>query len=159
MTKELILMLCESGKNELERTFAAVPDDKLSWTPAEGARTALDAFSQAAQSLDMTVGLISSRGQGLENMDMRAMMGQMAAERAKWTRQDALTHMETGWSKFKAAVEPLTDDDLNTPITMPFGGGTTAPMAFWILTAYRNLVSRFAQINYIQTLYGDSSPH
>ncbi len=159
MTKELITMLCEAGKNELERTFAAVPDDKLTWKPAEGARTALDAFGQGAQGLQMTVGLIQSRGEGMANMDMRAMMSQMAQERATWSRQDAMTHMETGWSQFKAAVEPLTDEELGAPITMPFGGGTTAPMAFWIMTAYRNLVSRFAQINYIQTLYGDSQPH
>jgi len=133
MTKELILMLCEAGKNELERTFAAVPDDKLSWQPAEGARSALDAFSQAAQSTQMTV-MMMQAGQGgmegMEGMNIREMMGRMAAERAGWSRQDALTHMETGWSAFKASLEPLTDEQLEAPLTLPMGGGTTAPSRF-----------------------------
>lgn len=159
MTKELILMLCEAGKNELERTFAAVPDDKLSWKPAEGARSALDAFSQAAQSMKMGSALISAGQDALEGMNIREMMGHMATERATWSREDALTHMETNWSAFKAAIEPLTDEQLAAPITMPFNGGTTAPLAFWIMTTYRNFVSRFAQINYIQTLYGDLESH
>ena len=159
MTKDLILMLCESGKNELERTFAAVPDDKLSFEPAPGARTALDAFGQAAQGLTFAVTMIGMRGQDMAQMDIRAMMGQMAQERATWTRQDALTHMELNYSKFKAAIEALSDEELAAPLTMPMGGGTTAPVAFWIMTTYRNLVARFAQINYIQTLYGDMAPH
>ena len=152
-------MLCEAGKNELERTFAAVPDDKISWQPAEGARSALDAFGQATQSLQMTVGLIRGGQAGVDGVNIREMMGQMAQQRAGWSRQDALTHMETNWSAFKATVEGMTDEQLATPLTMPFNGGTTAPMAFWIMTAYRNLVSRFAQINYIQTLYGDHESH
>lgn len=159
MTKELIAMLCEAGKNELERTFAAVPDDKISWKPAEGARSALDAFGQAAQGLSFGATMIEMRSQGFEGVDVRAMMGQMAQERAAWSRQEAMTHMELNYSKFKAALEPLTDDELNAPLTMPMGGGTTAPISFWIMTTYRNLVARFAQINYIQTLYGDTQPH
>ena len=157
--KELILMLCESGKNELERTFAAVPDDKLKFEAAPGVRTPLDAFGQAAQSLQMTVGLIERRSEGFENLDMRAMTGHMAQQRALWSRQEALSQMELNWSAFKAAIEPLTEEELSAPLTMPFGGGTTAPVGFWLMTAYRNLVSRFAQINYIQTLYGDFDPH
>jgi len=159
MTKELILMLCEAGKNELERTFAAVPDDKLSWKPAEGARSALDAFSQAAQGVQMTAGMAGAGQKGMEGVNIREMLSQMAQERAGWSRGDALTHMETAWSALKAAIEPLTDEQLAMPITMPMGGGTTAPLAFWVMMTYRNLVSRFAQINYIQTLYGDTDPH
>ena len=156
MTKELISMLCQQGKDGLERTFAAVPDDKVSWKPAEGANSALDLFSEAAQTFAMVAGLVESKGEAKPN---REMFAQFRAERANWTRQDALTHIETNYSRFKAALEPLTDEQLATPITMPMGGGITAPMALWIMMAYRSSISRFAQINYIQTLYGDLESH
>ncbi len=159
MTKQLILMLCDAGKNELERTFAAVPDDKLAWKPAPDSRSALDTFGFAAQFLYVTERMIEMRGQDMSSINIREMFGNMAGERAAWSRQDALTHMETNYSKFKATVEALTDEELAMPVTLPMNGGTTAPVAFWVMTAYRNFVARFAQINYIQTLYGDTEGH
>ncbi len=156
MTKELISMLCQQGKDSLERTFAAVPDDKISWKPAEGANSALDLFGETAQTFRMIAGLIESKG---EAKPSREMFAQFRAERASWTRQDALTHMETEFSRFKAGLESLTEDDLNIPVTLAMGGGMTAPMAMWIMMAYRSTISRFAQINYIQTLYGDLESH
>jgi hypothetical protein len=158
MTKELISMLCQQGKDGLERTFAAVPDDKVAWQPAEGARSALDAFGDAAQTLDFVGKLLESKGEEKPPMD-RAFFMQMKTERSAWTRQEALTHFELGWSRFKGALEPLTDEQLATPVTMPMRGGITAPLAVWVMMAYRSCISRFAQINYIQTLYGDNESH
>src|SRR3982751_2617297 len=106
MTKELISMLCQQGKDSLERTFAAVPDDKVAWQPAEGARSALDAFGDAAQTMHFTAKLLESKGEDKPSMD-RAFFMQLKAERNGWTRQEALTHFEMGWSHFKAALEPL----------------------------------------------------
>jgi len=159
MTKELITMLCEAGKNELERTFAAVPDDKISWKPAEGARSALNAFGQPAQFMKMMVRMTQAGTIDPTTVNIPAMLEQMAQERAGWSRADAQTHLEMNWSEFKATVEGMTDEQLAVPVTMPFGGGTTAPMAFWLMLTYRVLVARFAQINYIQNLYGDHESH
>jgi hypothetical protein len=67
--------------------------------------------------------------------------------------------MEAYFELFKSAVNSLSVEELDAPVTMPFGGGMTLPLAGWIMMAYRTYMSRFAQINYIQTLYGDFEPH
>jgi hypothetical protein len=42
---------------------------------------------------------------------------------------------------------------------MTMHGEVAMPLSAWIMLAYRTFVSRFAQINYIQTLYGDFGFH
>ena len=158
MTKELISMMCQQGKDGLERTFLAVPDDKVTWQPAEGARSALDAFGDAAQTFALTAKLLESKGAEIPPMDRNFFM-QMKAERSGWTRTEAMTHLEMGWSHFKGVLESLSEEQLAMPVTLPIRGGMTAPMAAWAMQAYRTCISRFAQINYIQTLYGDSDSH
>ncbi|RYX81547.1 DUF1572 domain-containing protein [bacterium] len=158
MTKELILSLCQNGKDSLERTFAAVPDDKVSWQPAEGARSALDGFGDAAQTMLLMAKMIDSKGGEIPPMNRDFFM-QLKAERAGWTRENATTQYELGWSHFKGALELLSDEDLAKPVTLPMRGGMTAPLASWVMMVYRTCISRFAQINYIQTLYGDLESH
>lgn len=156
MTKDLILNLIQTGEQSLIRTFNAVPDDKLKWAPLDQGRTALDAFSDAAQTCQMITKMIESKG---EMKPSPQMFAQMRAERANWSKDDALAAMNTNSAAFYTAFGTLSEDDLAMPITMPMGGGTTMPLGAWIMMAYRTFISRFAQINYIQTLYGDTESH
>jgi hypothetical protein len=136
----------------------AVPDDKVTWQPAEGAKSALDAFGDAAQTFAVTAKLLESKGTEIPPMNREFFM-QLKAERSGWTRTEALTHFEMGWSHFKGALESLSEEQLAKPVTLPIRGGMTAPLAVWSIQAYRTCISRFAQINYIQTLYGDTDSH
>lgn len=156
MTKDLILNLLQTGEQSLIRTFNAVPDDKLNWAPLDRGRTALDAFGDAAQTCQMIAGLVESKG---ENKPSAQMFAQMKSERADWTKADAVAAMNTNAAALYTALGTLSEDDLAMPITMPMGGGMTMPLSAWIMMAYRTLISRFAQINYIQTLYGDTESH
>ncbi len=156
MTKDLIIPLLQSGEQSLIRTFNAVPDNKLNWSPMDKGRTALDAFSDAAQTCQMMTQLIESKG---EMKPSPQMFAQMKAERANWSKNDALAAMHTNSGALYTAIGTLSEDDLAGPITMPMGGGTTMPLGAWIMMVYRSFISRFAQINYIQTLYGDSESH
>ena len=53
----------------------------------------------------------------------------------------------------------MPEEKLDEPVTLPIGGGMTLPQGAWILMAYRSAAARTAQINYIQTLYGDFESH
>ncbi len=156
MTKDLILNLLQTGEQSLIRTFNAVPDDKLNWTPMDKGRTALDAFGEAAQTCAMVSELVRTRG---EMKPSPQMFAQMKAERAAWTKDDAIAAMNTNSAALFTALGTLSEEDLNMPVTMPMGGGMTMPLGAWIMMAYRTFISRFAQINYIQTLYGDTESH
>ena len=53
----------------------------------------------------------------------------------------------------------MPDEKLDEPLNLPMGGGMTMPLGSWLLMAYRSFMTRTAQINYIQTLYGDFERH
>jgi hypothetical protein len=156
MTKDLILTFLHQGHNGLLKTFNAVPDDKLTWKPLDNGRTALDLFSEAAQTCAMVAEVARSRGETKPSYET---FKQMAGERADWDKATALSRFEANFAALIAAVEELTQEELAAPVTMPIGGGMMQPLAGWIMMAYRTLISRFAQINYIQTLYGDFEMH
>lgn len=156
MTKDLILNLLHEGKNGLVRTFDAVPDDKIAWKPLEQGRAALDLFGETTQICGATARLVASRGE--EKIDA-SVFAQMRTERADWTREDAKAQLETYFSQLVSAVESLSDEEMEQLVTLPMGGGMTLTLGTWSMMAYRTFISRFAQINYIQTLYGDFDSH
>ena len=156
MTKDLILNLLQNGQDGLTRTFNAVPDDKLYWKPLDAGRCALDAFGEAAQTCGMVAGLVGSKG---AQKPSREMFAKMADERAVWSKADALEAMNTNAAALYQALETLSEAELAMPVTLAMGGGMTMPLGAWVMMAYRSLISRFAQINYIQTLYGDTESH
>ncbi len=157
MIKDLILTLLKNGHSELINTFAAVPDDKIGWRPLDNGRSALDLFAETAQMGDVGRRIIESRGQFRVT---RELLDTLRAERASWSREEALTAMETNHAGAIAAVEACSDEELAQPVTIPMmGGDITMPLASWALMGYRQYISRFAQINYIQTLYGDTDSH
>ena len=156
MNKDLILNSIRSGQDSLSRTFNAVPDDKLYWKPLDQGRCALDAFGDAAQTCALVARLLESRG---EIKPSREMFAKLADERAIWSKADAIEAMDTNSAALYSALESLSEEDLAMPITLAMGGGLTMPLGAWAMMAYRTFISRFAQINYIQTLYGDTESH
>ena len=156
MTKDLIRNLLQSGQDGLTRTFGAVPDDKLNWKPLDNGRTALDLYGEAAQTCAMVTRLLQSKG---EQKPSPEMFRQMAGERADWTKDVALAAMNSNAAALYEALDSVSEEELAMPVTMPMGGGMTMPLGAWVMMAYRTFIARFAQINYIQTLYGDTESH
>lgn len=156
MSKELIIGLTESGRDSLLRTAQAVPEDKLNWKPLDNGRTVLDLLGDAAQMPLFAIQLMEQK----ESFQFdRERFQQATQARATWTRDEAIEHLNRNTKQMIAAIGALTDEELNTPIHLPMGGGMTLPLSGWLMMAYRTFTSRFAQINYIQTLYGDFESH
>lgn len=151
----MIIMLGDAHR-ELAKTVQSVPEDKLQWKPLDNGRAILDLLGEVAQTVGFATQVASSRGETKPNMEM---FRSWAQERADWTREFALEQLESNTQNLLAAIEELSEDELAQDVTMPMHGGITLPLAAWIMMAYRTLVSRFAQINYIQTLYGDFDFH
>ncbi len=157
MSKQLILSLTKQGIRILTNTFSHVPDDKINWKPLDNGRAALDLFSGAAQACGTIARFITSDG---EEKPSREAFQRDREESAGWTREIALAAMETNSAALVAAIESLSEEQLATPVTLQFGGSdTTNPLGEWIMIAYRACLARYAQINYIQTLYGDFEAH
>jgi hypothetical protein len=146
--------MIEAGRRELERTARAVPDDRLNWKPLDNGRTVLELLGDAAQAPTLCTSMLQGNAQYGPELFQR-----MAAERASWTRDDAFRHLEENTRQLIEEIQKLPDEKLDEPLTLPMGGGMTMPWGSWILMAYRSFMGRTAQINYIQTLYGDFERH
>jgi hypothetical protein len=156
MNKKTMTILLRDAQAELARTAAATPDDKLQWQPLDKGRTVLDMLGETAQTAAYAARLARSRG---EEKMTREIFGQWKQERADWTREVALEKLESATSELLSEIENLSEDELAKDVTMTMHGEVAMPLSAWIMLAYRTFVSRFAQINYIQTLYGDFGFH
>ena len=158
MSKETILPSFHQGKADLLSTFNAVPDDKLNWKPLDNGRTILDLFGEAAQTPSLLTAFLKVKGQLELNYEVAGQYINQEA-RAKWSKEEALAALEANHSEMIAAIEALTEEELAVPVAVAMAGETPLPLSVWTLIVYRTYVSRFAQINYIQTLYGDFKFH
>lgn len=157
MTKQLIITLIENGLQDLERTTQAVPDDKWNWKPLDNGRTVLDLLGEAAQTPLLVVHLLQSP----ETFNPYELFPKLMQERDGWSREETFEKLRANTQAALEAIRALPDKELEKPFTLPIGAASdmTLPLAAWVLIAYRTFVSRFAQINYIQTLYGDFEFH
>jgi hypothetical protein len=156
MNKKTMTILLRDAQSELVRTAAAVPDDKLQWQPLDKGRTVLDMLGEVAQTTAYAAQLARTRG---EEKMTREIFGRWKEERVGWTRELALEKLAGATDELLAEIENLSEDELAQDVTMTMHSEVTMPLAAWLMLAYRTFVSRFAQINYIQTLYGDFGFH
>lgn len=156
MNNQILIGMIRNAHDGLARTVAAVPDDKMTWKPLDNGRTVLDLLGDAAQTAEMTAQMALTRGEVKPSYEM---FQQLKAERQNWTREDASRALEENAQKLYAAIEQLSDEELGQMVTTEVGGGMTLPLGAWMMMSYRTFISRFAQINYIQTLYGDFESH
>ena len=156
MNKQIIITLLQTGSQDLANTIRSVPEDKLQWKPLDNGRTILDLFGEATQTAKFAAEFTRTRGETQMSADL---FRSWIPLRADWTREYALEQLEANTSELIAVVEELSDEDLAQNLKMTLHDAEPMPIAAWIMMAYRAFVSRYAQINYIQTLYGDFDFH
>ena len=156
MNQQTLTLLLQDAHSQLVKTVQSVPEDKLQWKPLDNGRAILDLLGEVAQTAGMATDIARSRG---ETKPSREMFHGWGKEREGWTREVALEQLESQTQNLLAAINELSEEELAQDVTMPMHGGVTMPLAAWIMMAYRSFISRYAQINYIQTLYGDFDFH
>jgi hypothetical protein len=156
MNNQFLIATIRNAHDGFLRTVQAVPDDKMSWKPLDNGRPVLDLLGETAQVTGMVAELALTRGEIKPSYEKFA---KLKEERKNWTREDGMAALEENSQKLYATIGDLSEEELAQPVTMEIGGGMTMPLAGWIMMAYRTFISRFAQINYIQTLYGDFDSH
>lgn len=156
-SKELIVAMTEKSFKDIFRTARAVPEDKLSWKPAESSRSALEQLQECAQSPIWSVGLLNDR----QVPDFTPeMFEQFRTERAAWTTVDACeAEALNRLPKLLDAIDRFPESDMQQTLFLPFGAGQA--FAYWeiMMFAYWNAVYHTGQINFIQTMYGDMQMH
>lgn len=153
--QQLVSKLTLNAVEELLRYARAVPADKLTWRPAEHARSVLEIMQECAVLPAVIAAWLRDRPQSPPSMEQYA---------SYWGQAGTLTTLDACEAALREntrqllqAVESLSDAELNQTAVAPWG--RTYTLAEGSLIHQWNLTYHQGQIAYIQLLYGDTEYH
>lgn len=141
----------ERASGRLLTVFGATPDDKLNWSPSPTARTPLQLAVHCGQGM----GFIQRSLEGAQAPSMTTEQFDASfreAESKYTTRDEAVNLIEQNSAAYIAWLEGLGDEQVSGIWHSPFGD---VPMAMGIMVPTYHTANHTAQIEYIQTIYGD----
>ncbi|HLJ53794.1 MAG TPA: DinB family protein [Chthonomonadaceae bacterium] len=144
------------GMERFLKTFEAVPDDKVNWSPSPSAKTPLQIAAHAA----CTAGnfAVLFREGRFPAMDIGQFMAHMKETESRvTTREQAVALFRANTDAAIAALEAITPGSLAATIDTPFG--FSAPMSQFTMVPGMHAQAHAAQIDYLQTCWGDQEMH
>ncbi len=154
----------QGAKQEFERSrdrmmglLKDTPDDKLNWSPSPTSRTPLALVTHSAMALHNICEMLNGRPFGATTTAI-ADKGFRQEEQPFTTREGVTALFEKNAAAVVAYFDALTEAGLNDPITFPFGLGT-GTVIHGITAPARHTEAHIAQLEYIQTIYGDQDWH
>ena len=144
------------SKKRMAQALATTPDDKLQWSPSPTARTPLQQVAHGASGIANTQGMLTGMPfpyPSIGEYDKAA----RTDEQQFTTRDQVLSLLEQSCTDYFTLLDTLTPEQLASTVQLPFG--TSFPMAVCITFAASHLNDHAAQMDYIQTIYGDHDWH
>jgi hypothetical protein len=139
------------------KVFSFVPDDKLTWTPAPTAKSAIRIAAHTALYAGRFARMIQNRElpgrDGLAEWLDRC----NEEETAVTTREEMIRIFRKGTDEVIAALDSLPPEAIET--SLESGLGWSIPMTFLMNMPGRHALSHAAQIDYLQTCWDDQEVH
>lgn len=154
----------ESAKGEflqakagLLHALANTPDDRLNWSPSPTARSPLHQVVHSANSIGHIHGFLDGRPFEAPT-PKEADRGFREAEKPFTRRDEVVSLFESKSDAFVAWLDALDPENLTRMVTTPFGMGEVPTQ---IAITFPAMHTRWhqAQLEYIQTIYGDLDWH
>ena len=133
---------------DMVKALLRLPEDKRGWSPAPTSRTALDQAAEIAILNGGTADILAARTWTMGD-DFSEYFKAKAELATSWDNVKAL--LDTNTARVIAAVETLSDEDLEIEVQMPWGAQTLAQIAAY---PYWNACYHEGQINYIASILG-----
>ncbi len=141
-------------KHRFETTFGFIPDDKLDYAPSPTTKTPLQIAAHTAMSNFVFASIIRREPPTKPFAEIQAEMAQKEA--ALTTRAQVLETLARSVQAVNDALDAITDETVGIDVPTPV---FTAPMSFWMDLPSRHMDNHAAQIDYIQTVWGDMDWH
>jgi uncharacterized damage-inducible protein DinB len=136
---------------DLTAAARSTQPDKVTWVPLGDARTILDQLTECAIANLKWRGILQTRQYAEVSPEL---WERTVAECT--TLESTLKRLEQSGAELVAAIQAVPDEETGDEIESPWGRYTIADCC---LHAYWNMVYHEGQINYVQTLYGDTEEH
>lgn len=141
----------------LKHALATTPDDRLSWAPSSTARSPLQVAAHVAISVRDMLGNLTGNTFPIESTEEAERYHRHRESHLK-SRDEVLGLLDEATSAYFAWLDQLTEDQLDTLMLLPFNMGQM-PVRMGISMMPFHVYWHTAQINYIQTIYGDHDWH
>ena len=143
------------AKGRLTHALETTPDDKINWSPSPTARTPIQIVAHAGMGTTLVQGMLQTGAFPYASpADYDA--ATRKAEKAYTTRAGALELLEQTSGTFFAYLDTLTPEQLASTIDLPFG---SFPLAAAITFPADHLRNHGGQLDYLQTVWGDTDWH
>lgn len=145
------------AKGTLLRALETTADDRLNWSPAPSARTPIQIAAHAAWAVRDIKETLDGRTFSVPS-PAEAEPGFREFEAQFGTREQVAALLEENGAAYLQWLDALTPERLATTVEMPFGMGAV-PMALALTFVTAHTRYHIAQIDYVQTIYGDRDWH
>lgn len=137
--------------------LSTTPDDRLNWSPSPTARSPLHQVVHAARSISNIHGFLDGRTFDVPT-PQEADLGFREFESKFSRRDEAVKLFERNADAFVAWLDALEPERLTSLVVTPFGMGSV-PIELGMTFPAMHTRWHQAQIEYIQTIYGDLDWH
>jgi hypothetical protein len=145
----------EVGTGLFLSTFAAVPDDKLNYSPSATSKSPLRLAGHVSVAANAFASLL--RGEPAPEIPLADMVAWMDEEEKKIaTRDEAVQALTSSKEAVISAIDGLTPEAIARTINTPFG---EFPTPFLMSLCGLHPACHAAQVDYVQTTYGDLENH
>jgi hypothetical protein len=145
------------ARHGLIRAIETTPEDRLRWSPSETARSPLEVAAHAAIAVGSMLGNLKGDTFAIPTTD-EADLWFREEERQCETPSQVVELLERNSRDYFEWLDALSQEVLESDIALPFGMGR-APMPAAISFMPLHIHWHAAQIQYIQTIYGDRQTH
>lgn len=143
--------------DRLTALLLSTPSDKLNWSPAPSARSAVQVAAHAAWAIHDINEMLCGRTVAFNTTEEADAFFRQREEPYS-SSDEVLELLKKHSAEFQAILDGLTPESLASSITLPFGMGT-APLGFALTFQSLHMNDHNGQLSYIQTIYGDRVWH
>ena len=149
------LKFSKEGTQQFLNTFKCVPEDKLTWSPSPTAKNAIQiAAHTAVANFGLGAGIRSGKSEFNSLEEYEAFVKK---EEAKiQTRDRATKAIQDSLNELEKILTNLNPAQLAQNVITPFGSVPMNEMIFW---PGNHCFMHSAQIDYLQTILGDTDMH
>ena len=146
----------EEGMQQLLKTFAFVPEERLNWSPSPTARTPLQIVAHCGASNGAFAAIL--RGEKLQIPSDPKEAAAQVREGGKdiKTREGAIKSVQESSAAVLAALDAVTPEMASSHPDSPFG---KIPFVFWMRLPGDHMKAHAHQIDYLETIWGDLDNH
>ncbi|MCI2430274.1 DinB family protein [Candidatus Acetothermia bacterium] len=153
-TKQYLANVARFAAQAVARTAPFVPENKRNWSPMGAARTTTDMVQECAEALEIATKFMQTSQFARPDAQARAELLKKNPPKL----EELFPRLQKAADEYAQALEKFPAERLMEMVPSPFGG-EPRPLLMQLSMPVFNMMYHYGQINYIQTMLGDTEMH